>query len=196
MEISKRLSREQALSYDGYKRQEGPSSKESAAMESLDLDTRVSVAMACRDLGILEDLAVWSIVEYGERNRKFHRDLDSLKANGDFCQLALVLYTDLEEIDCVFSELRSKTDKHALKSFICDEIDKWFDNSFDPEDVNAWIAKPELIAAYKEAKATRDTSTKAEKKAANISENQRRSGKKATGLNDLNPGSSTSASKR
>lgn len=36
------------------------------------------------------------------------------------------------------------------------------------------LPRPELIAAYKEAKATKDTSTTTKKKAANISENQRR----------------------
>lgn len=100
--------------------------KSRRATESLDLDTRVSVSMACRDLGISEDLAVWSIIEYGERNQTFHGDLDSLKADGDFRQLALVLYTDLEDIDCVFSKIQSETDKHVLKSFIYDEIDRWF----------------------------------------------------------------------
>ncbi|MCJ1261438.1 hypothetical protein MMC22_001302 [Lobaria immixta] len=117
-EISERLSREHALSRDGHKRQEGPCGEESAAMEFLDLDTH-----------------------YGKRNQTFHGDLDSLKADGNFGQFALVLYTDLEDIDCAFSEIRSETDKDALKSFIYDEINRWFDNTFDPKDVNAWIAQ-------------------------------------------------------
>lgn len=127
----------------------------SAAMNTLPLETHVAVQTACRELGISDDVAIWSIIQYGERNRAFHRDLDSLKAEGEFRKLALVLYTDL----------RSDTDKTLLKAIIRDEINRCFDCSADPNDVNIWIAKQELIQQYKAAQGKGDINTKAQKKA-------------------------------
>ena len=102
------------LSVEHQTMQERLRTEGSAAMNTLALETHVAVQTACRELGISDDLAIWSIIQYGERNRPFHRDLDSLKAEGKFRKLALVLYTDLEDIDCVFSDLRSDTDKTLL----------------------------------------------------------------------------------
>lgn len=92
-------------------------------MNTLAMKTHVAVQTACWELGISDDVAIWSIIQYEERNRAFHGDLDSLKAEGKFRKLALVLYTDFEDIDWVFSDLRSDTDKHSLKTIIRDEID-------------------------------------------------------------------------
>lgn len=52
----------------------------------------------------------------------------------------------------MFSELRSNTDKRALKEIILGEIDKWFDRSEDPEDPNLWVPRLELLGAYKKSK--------------------------------------------
>ncbi|MCJ1261688.1 hypothetical protein MMC22_001554 [Lobaria immixta] len=131
-EIATRLSWEQQTMHERL-RTEG-----SAAMNTLALETHVAVYTACRELGISDDVAIWSIIQYGEH---------------------------LEDIDCVFSDLRSDTDKTLLKAIIRDEINRCFDCSADPNDVNIWIAKQELIQQYKAAQGKGDINTKAQKKA-------------------------------
>lgn len=46
-----------------------------AAIDTMHMDTHIAVRGACRELGISESLAIWSIVEYGKRNVQMHRDL-------------------------------------------------------------------------------------------------------------------------
>lgn len=66
--------------------------------------THTAVCNASRSLGISEDVALWSIIEYGLRNEKAHRDLEALRAKGDFHHLAHVLSADIEDIDLVFPD--------------------------------------------------------------------------------------------
>ena len=98
-----------------------------------DYNTQAAVDNACSELGIDCNLAVWSIIEYGARNRTFHGDIDSLIAEGAWRQLALIYWIDLEDINCVFSEIRTETDKRALKTIIRSEINRSFDTSEDPK---------------------------------------------------------------
>ncbi|MCJ1266200.1 hypothetical protein MMC22_006083 [Lobaria immixta] len=148
-----------------------------AAIDTMNIDTTIVVRAACRDLGISKSLAIWSIVEYGQRNVQMHRDLEALISKGDFRRLAEVLHDDIDDIDCVFSEFRSNTDKRALKDIISSEIDKWFDRSEDLEDHNLWMPRPELLGAYKKLKTVE--LSRAEKKAVNIAEHDRRSEEKS-----------------
>lgn len=148
-----------------------------AAIDTMNIDTTIVVRAACRDLGISESRAIWSVVEYGQRNVQMHRDLEALISKGDFRRLAEVLHDDIDDIDCVFSEFRSNTDKRALKDIISSEIDKWFDRSEDLEDHNLWMPRPELLGAYKKLKTVE--LSRAEKKAVNIAEHDRRSEEKS-----------------
>ena len=52
-----------------------------AALDKVKLATTAAIYMACADLGISEELALWSIQEYGTRNREFHRELALLDEN-------------------------------------------------------------------------------------------------------------------
>ena len=164
-----------------------------------DYNTQAAVDNACYELGIDSTLAVWSIIEYGDRNRTFHRDLDSLIGEGNWKQLALVFYYDLEDINCVFSEIRTETDKRALKTVIRGEINRYFDTSWDPNDINKWVP---TVAAFKEydaalANKAGNGTAQAQQKAANIAENEsRRAEKAARQKTQSAAGSSSSASKK
>ncbi|MCJ1470842.1 hypothetical protein MMC07_009489, partial [Pseudocyphellaria aurata] len=167
------------------------------AQDVADYNTQAAVDNACSELGIDSDLAVWSIIEYGARNRTFHSDIQSLIAEGAWRQLALIYSSDLEDIDCVFFELRTETDKRALKSIIRGEINRYFDTSEDPGDINVWVPSPAVLKEYKVAKAESGV-TKAQKKTANIAENGCRSTEKVTRQQNQSAaqGSPSSASKK
>jgi hypothetical protein len=49
----------------------------------------------------ISDLALWSIVEYGVRNRTIHRDLDVLKEERNFERLVKVSYEDRKGLDSI-----------------------------------------------------------------------------------------------
>lgn len=99
---------------------------ESTARQVADYCTHAAVCNTSRSLGILEEVAIWSIIEYGQRNEKVHQDLEALRAKGDFQQLANVLSADIEDLDFVFSESRTNTNKERLKSVIITKIQRWF----------------------------------------------------------------------
>lgn len=86
---------------------------------------------------------------------------------GDIRRLAEILHDDTDDIDCVFSELRSNIDKRALKEIFLGEIDKGFDRSEDPENPNLWIPRLELLGAYKKSKSKTVELSRVEKKAVN-----------------------------
>ena len=112
-----------------------------AALVRLDLDTYTAVTIACKDLGISDRTSIWSIIEYGKRNQAFHRDFEILRDSGEWQKFADVLYTDLDDVDCVFSEVRPETDKSALKSIICEIIDKNFDRTKSSDQPRAWMLR-------------------------------------------------------
>lgn len=123
-----------------------------ASADILTFDTTLAVRRACYDLGIFDDLAFWSIAEYGDGNSSVHRDLDSLKKTGDFGMLAKILYADRREVNMTFSEIQSETDLDALAEIIQGEIESLF-QCLDPEDPKTWVAKDLLIESWKTAKA-------------------------------------------
>lgn len=108
-----------------------------------DYHTHAAVYNASRSLGISEQVAVWSIIEYGLRNEKVYRDLEALRAEGDFQQLANVFSADIEDLDLVFSEFRTDTNKECLKSVITTEIQRWF-RVRRMDDPKTWIPREEL----------------------------------------------------
>ena len=122
---------------------------------SLKIGTIIAIKMACEELGISEELARWSIEEYGIRNSLFHQEAERLKASGDFPQYAKVLKADLDDIDTVFSEFRSETDKAALRSIIQREIKRWFDTSLDEDEPVSWIPSKELQDTFVAMKAAK-----------------------------------------
>lgn len=140
---------------------------DSKAREAADYRTHAAVCNAARSLGISEDVALWSIIEYGQRNEKVHRDLEALRAEGDFQQLAKVLSADIEDIDLVFSELRSDTDKERLKSVITTEIQRWF-RVRSMDDPRTWIPREELVSEYEKLQTDKHTPSKAEQRQTNI----------------------------
>lgn len=79
----------------------------------------------CR-LGNSEKVAIWSIIEYGLKNKKVHQDLKALRTKRDFQQLANVFFADIEGLNLVFSKSRTNIDKERLKSVITTEIQRWF----------------------------------------------------------------------
>lgn len=85
--------------------------QESERSNPIELGTHIAVRSACRDLGISESLAIWSIIQYGQRNTKMHQDLEGLISRGKFEKLAEVFYNDLDDIDSVFSDFKSEMDK-------------------------------------------------------------------------------------
>lgn len=78
---------------------------DSTTRKAANYHTHAAVYNASRSLGISEKVAVWSIIEYGLRNEKVYRDLEALRAEGDFQQLANVSSADIEDLDLVFRNL-------------------------------------------------------------------------------------------
>ena len=109
--------------------------------------------MACTALGISKELALWSIQECGKRNGEFHCELDDLKREGGYSQLARVLYADRNDLDSTFSFLESETDLARLKEIIQGQIDDWFeDTELNPENPNTWVPSKSFRQFYNDAK--------------------------------------------
>ena len=100
---------------------------DSVARKTAKYRTHAAVYNASQGLGISKYLAIWSIIQYGLRNEKVHQDLEALRAAGDYRQLAQVYSADLEDVDLVFSEFRTETNKQLLKIVINTEIQRWFE---------------------------------------------------------------------
>jgi hypothetical protein len=83
----------------------------------------LAVSYVCQDLDISEELAFWSIKEYGDRNSTVYRDLEDHRKAEKYHSLAEILLTDLEELDMIFSEVKSPEDIAALRKMIEDEIE-------------------------------------------------------------------------
>lgn len=151
-------------------------------MDNVSLDTHIAVSRACTELGLEEELAVWSILEYATRNTQAHRNLSEMREAGKFPLLAQTLWTDREDLDSTFSEFKSPTDKSFLRQIVQTEIDTWFDTSADPSNPGVWQAHQALTDCYMKAKEQSLKPMKEETKQANIDENQKapeRKGRKA-----------------
>lgn len=122
-----------------------------SVLDSVNLNTTIAVAAACDDLGISEELAVWTIMEYGERNLQVHRDLVELRREGKFGLFAKILCADRDELDATFSHFKPATDMKFLKTIIQSQIDEWFDSSDDPRNLEVWIPTTSLRQFYKDA---------------------------------------------
>lgn len=121
-------------------------------LSKLKRPTTAAVYVACADLGISEELAVWSIHEYGTRNRAAHRNLEDLKKEGEFHLLARILCADREELSSTFSMIKSKTDIRLLRAIIQSEIDTWFDYTSDfPNHPATWVPSAALRQFFKDA---------------------------------------------
>ena len=145
-------------------------------------DTYSAVTIACRQLGIAEDLALWSIEEYGSRNQQAHAGLKMMRDTADFPLLAETLWTDLNDIDSTFSDFKNDTDKSYLKTIIRNEIDTWFDTSLEPTNPKSWTASQALKDCYQRAKDDREKPLNIEKRQANKERDAKRSEDKATRL--------------
>ena len=102
-----------------------------AALDKVKLPTTAAVYMACANLGVSEELALWSIQEYSTCNREVYRDLNDLKREGEFLLLASILCADRNELSSTFSLIKSETDIAHLRVIIQSEIDTWFKDISD-----------------------------------------------------------------
>lgn len=125
-----------------------------------------AVENASRDLGFDPGMVKWSIHTYAARNAAFHKDLEILAAKGSFGRLAAVLYHDLRDIYCVFSETRSETHLRYLEQVIRIQIDSWYDTSDHPDIPESWIPKQELRDILRKATDKEAREVAAEKLAA------------------------------
>ncbi|SLM36791.1 hypothetical protein LPUS_06477 [Lasallia pustulata] len=168
-----------------------------AALDKVKLPTTATVYMACADLGISEELALWSIQEYGTRNRKVHRDLNDLKRAGDFPLLASILCADRNELSSTFSLIKSETDITHLRAIIQSEIDEWFEDTNDnPNYPAAWAPSIALRQFHKDAVQKANQPSKDEIKQANIARSQRRSEEKVARQKEASAGTSSLAGKK
>ncbi|KAA6409935.1 MAG: hypothetical protein FRX48_06548 [Lasallia pustulata] len=168
-----------------------------AALDKVKLPTTATVCMACADLGISEELALWSIQEYGTRNREVHRDLNDLKRAGDFPLLASILCADRNELSSTFSLIKSETDITHLRAIIQSEIDEWFEDTNDnPNYPAAWAPSIALRQFHKDAVQKANQPSKDEIKQANIARSQRRSEEKVARQKEASAGTSSLAGKK
>lgn len=166
-------------------------------LSKLSMPTTAAVYVACADLGISEEFALWSIEEYGTRNRKVHRDLDDLKREGEFPLLASTLWADRNELSSTFSSIKSETDITHLKAIIQSEIDTWFEDTSDqPNHPASWAPSPALRQFYKDAVQKANKPSKDEVKRANIARSQGMSEEKATRRKEASIGTSSLAGKK
>ena len=150
-----------------------------AAFDKVKLPTTAAVYIACTDLGISEELALWSIQEYGTRNREVHRDLNDLKRAGEYPLLASVLCADRNDLSSTFSLIKSETDTNHLRVIIQSEIDTWFEDTSDnPNYPAAWVPSIALRQFHKDAVQKANQPSKDEIKQANMAISQRRSEEK------------------
>ena len=106
--------------------------------------TTIAVHETYSDIGIFKELAIGSIMEYGDRNLQVHRDLLDLRKAGKYPLLAKTLYADKEDLTSTFSEFKSETDISLLKTIIQGQIDKWFNTSANPDHPDEWTATEAL----------------------------------------------------
>ncbi len=165
-------------------------------LSKLSMPTTAAVYVACADLGISEELALWSIEEYGTRNRKVHRDLDDLKREGEFSLLASILWADRNELSSTFSMVKTETDITHLRGIIQSEIDTWFDTSDNPNHPAVWIPAPALRQFYRDALQKANKPSKDEIKRANIARSQGKSEEKAARQKEASIGTSSLAGKK
>lgn len=168
-----------------------------AALNKVKLPTTAAVYMACADLGISEELALWAIQEYGMRNRKVHRDLNDLKRAGEFPLLALILCADRDELSSTFSLIKSETDITHLRAIIQSEIDEWFEDTNDnPNHPAAWAPSIALRQFHKDAVQKANQPSKDEIKQANTARSQRRAEEKVARQKEASAGTSSLAGKK
>ena len=158
-----------------------------ADLKTVRLPTTVAVYIACADLGISEELALWSIQEYDTRNHEVHRDLNDLKRAGEFPLLASILCADRNDISSTFSLIKSETDITHLREIIQSEIDECFEDTGDnPNHPAAWVPSIALRQFYKDAVQKANQPSKDEIKQANIARSQRRSEEKVAWQKETN----------
>ena len=168
-----------------------------AALDKVKSPTTAAVYMACADLGISEELALWSIQEYGTRNREVHRDLNDLKREGEFPLLASILCADRNELSSTFSLIKSETDITHLRVIIQSEIDTWFEDTSDNSNHSAaWVPSIALRQFYKDAVQKANQPSKDEIKQANIVRSQRKSEEKVARQKEASTGTSSLAGKK
>lgn len=167
-----------------------------AALGQVKLPTTAAVYMACADLGISEDIALWSIEEYGTRNREVHRNLNDLKREGEFPLLASILCADRNDLSSTFSLIKSETDITHLRMIIQSEIDTWFEDTSDnPNHPAAWVPSTALRKFYKDAVQKANQLSKEAIKQTNITRSQRKSKEKVARREAGSTGTSSLAGK-
>lgn len=165
-------------------------------LDKIKLPTFSAVYTACADIGISDEIALWSINEYGSRN-KVHRDLDDLKRKGEFPMLASVLCADRNELSSTFSSIKSETDLTHLQAIIQIEIETWFDyTSGFPNQPSTWQPSAALRLFFEDAVQRAGKLSKDEIKQANIAKSQRKSEEKAARQKEASEGTSSSAGKK
>ena len=168
-----------------------------AALDKFRMPTTAAVCIACADLGISEELALWSIQEYGVRNQEVHRDLNDLKSTGAFPLLASTLCADRNDLRSTFSSIKAEMDIHHLQSIIQNEIDECFEDTDDnPNYPDAWVPSIALRQFHKEAVRKANQPNKDEIKQANIARSQKKSEEKAARQKEASVGTSSSAGKK
>ncbi|MCJ1224440.1 hypothetical protein MMC12_001085 [Toensbergia leucococca] len=146
---------------------------------------------------ISEELALWSIQEYGTRNREVHRDLNDLKRAGEFPLLASILCADRNDLSSTFSLIKSETDITHLRAIIQSEIDTWFEDTSDnPNHPAAWVPSIALHQFHKDAVQKANQPSKDEIQQANIARSQRRSEEKVARQKEASAGTSSLAGKK
>ena len=168
-----------------------------APLDKVKSPTTAAVYMACADLGISKELAIWSIQEYGTRNREVHRDLKDLKRAGEFPLLASILSADRNELSSTFSLIKSETDITHLRAIIQSEIDTCFEDTSDnPNHPAAWVPSIALRRFHKDAVQKANQPSKDEIKQANIARAQKRSKEKVARQKEASVGTSSLAGKK
>lgn len=116
--------------------------------------TLSAVSNACRYLGLNDDVAVWSIKEYGKRNGLLHRDLKGMIEAGEYGKLARTLNADLRDIGPIFPPSEPEEGIEHLETVIKSEIKRWFfDSDKKPNLPGAWRASDELEEVFQQAQA-------------------------------------------
>ncbi|KAL2040550.1 hypothetical protein N7G274_006529 [Stereocaulon virgatum] len=168
-----------------------------AALDKVKLPTTAAVYMACADLGISEELALWSIQKYGIRNCEVHRDLNDLKRAGEYPLLASILCADRNELSSTFPLIKSETDITHLRAIVQSEIDTWFEDTSDnPNHPAAWVPSIVLRQLRKDAVQKANQPSKDEIKQANIARSQRTSEEKVARQKEASAVTSSLARKK
>ncbi|KAL9098059.1 MAG: hypothetical protein Q9163_006204 [Psora crenata] len=179
------------------KEEEEASKKAALVGGNVRMPTTAAIYTACNDLGITEELALWSIQGYGKRNSEVHRDLNEMKREGAFAMLALILCADRDDLSSTFSLIKSETDITHLREIIQSEIETWFeDTSENPNKPGAWVPSIALRQIHKDAVQKAKQPSKDEVKQANIAKSQMKSAEKAARQKEASTGTSSLAGKK